>query len=255
MTEPGSTIETDLAALEGLTARELRERYERVFGEAARSNNRRWLLRRVAWRMQLLAEGDLAQRAVDRARDKAATLARDADLRVRPPSGPLDPGEPARTVVGQMSPGRDERVPPPGAVLVRVFKGREHRVAERELQKLLDPGVSDGESEADAIPAPPDEAITQPGDLWILGEHRLLCGDSSNAGDVRRLLDGEPVQLVNTDPPYNVAVQPRSKNAFVTGQTQRRALLMELDPLYCDVIVTRWEQFTGRKARREGADQ
>lgn len=131
MNGPGSTIERDLAALEGLTARELRERYERVFGEAARSNNRRWLLRRVAWRMQLLAEGDLAQRAVDRAREKAATLARDADLRVRPPGGPMDAGVPARTVVGQMSPGRDERVPPPGAVLVRVFKGREHRVTVR----------------------------------------------------------------------------------------------------------------------------
>lgn len=131
MTEPGSTIKGDLAALEGLTALELRERYERVFGEAARSNNRRWLLRRVAWRMQLLAEGDLAERAVDRVRDKAATLARDADLRVRPPSGPLDAGVPGREVVGQMSPGRDERVPPPGAVLVRVFKGREHRVTVR----------------------------------------------------------------------------------------------------------------------------
>lgn len=131
MTEPGSTIKKDLAALEGLTARELRERYERVFSEAARSNNRRWLLRRVAWRMQLLAEGDLAQRTVDRARDKAATLARDADLRVRPPSGPIDGGLPGRVVVGQMSPGRDERVPPPGAVLVRVFKGREHRVTVR----------------------------------------------------------------------------------------------------------------------------
>ncbi|UYV11909.1 MAG: DNA modification methylase [Phycisphaera sp.] len=91
--------------------------------------------------------------------------------------------------------------------------------AERELHKLLEPEVAEGEGEADSVPEPPDEAITQPGDLWILGEHRLLCGDSSNADDVQRLLDGEPVQLVNTDPPYNVAVQPRSKNAFVTGQT------------------------------------
>lgn len=91
--------------------------------------------------------------------------------------------------------------------------------AERELQKLLEHDVAEGESEADSVPEPPDEAITQPGDLWILGEHRLLCGDSSNADDVQRLLAGEPVQLVNTDPPYNVAVQPRSKNAFVTGQT------------------------------------
>ena len=56
----------------------------------------------------------------------------------------------------------------------------------------------------DAVPEPPDEAITQPGDLWLLGEHRLLCGDSSKAEDVDRLLAGAPIHLVNTDPPYNV---------------------------------------------------
>jgi hypothetical protein len=50
---------------------------------------------------------------------------------VRPPSGPIDAATPVRTVVGQISPGRDERVPPPGAVLVRVFKGCEHRVTVR----------------------------------------------------------------------------------------------------------------------------
>jgi DNA modification methylase len=71
----------------------------------------------------------------------------------------------------------------------------------------------------DEIPAPPDEPVTQPGDLWILGDHRLLCGDSSKAEDVDRLLDGAKIQLVNTDPPYNVKVEPRSNNAFVAGQT------------------------------------
>ena len=57
-----------------------------------------------------------------------------------------------------------------------------------ELAKMLDPGVKDGLTDPDEVPEPPDEAITQPGDLWILGDHRLLCGDSSKPEDVDRLL-------------------------------------------------------------------
>ena len=67
------------------------------------------------------------------------------------------------------------------------------------------------------MPEPPDEATTQPGDLWILGDHRLLCGDSSKPEDVDRLLDGAAIHLVNTDPPYNVKVEPRSNNAIAAG--------------------------------------
>lgn len=73
-----------------------------------------------------------------------------------------------------------------------------------ELAKLLDPGVKEGLCDPDEVPAPPDAAVTHPGDLWILGEHRLLCGDSGKAEDVDRLLDGATIHLVNTDPPYNV---------------------------------------------------
>ncbi|RLS52890.1 MAG: chromosome partitioning protein ParB [Planctomycetota bacterium] len=86
-----------------------------------------------------------------------------------------------------------------------------------ELAKLLDPGVQEGLTDPDKIPAPPDEAITKPGDLWILGEHRLLCGDSSKPSDLDRLLDGQPIHLCNTDPPYNVKVEPRSNNAIAAG--------------------------------------
>lgn len=73
------------------------------------------------------------------------------------------------------------------------------------------------ETDPDVIPDPPDEPKTKRGDLWILGDHRLLCGDSSSESDVDRLCGCEPVQLLNTDPPYNVAVEPRSNNAISAG--------------------------------------
>jgi DNA modification methylase len=64
---------------------------------------------------------------------------------------------------------------------------------------------------------PPEEPVTRPGDLWILGKHRLLCGDSASTEDLDRLLASEPVHLVNMDPPYNVKVEPRSNNAIAAG--------------------------------------
>src|SRR3954467_9357985 len=88
---------------------------------------------------------------------------------------------------------------------------------EEELAQFLPGDIPNGLVDPDAVPEPPDKAITQPGDLWILGDHRLLCGDSSKPEDVDRLLDGAKIQLVNTDPPYNVDVQPRSNNAIAAG--------------------------------------
>jgi ParB-like chromosome segregation protein Spo0J len=86
-----------------------------------------------------------------------------------------------------------------------------------DLQRLLEEGAGVGLTDPDAVPEPPDEAITQPGDLWLLGKHRLLCGDSSKPADVDRLLDGAVIHLANTDPPYNVKVEPRSNNAIAAG--------------------------------------
>jgi len=86
-----------------------------------------------------------------------------------------------------------------------------------ELAKLLTGEVAEGLVDPDSIPLPPDEATTRAGDLWILGTHRLLCGDSSKPADVDRLLDGQRIHLVNTDPPYNVKVEPRSNNAIAAG--------------------------------------
>jgi DNA modification methylase len=86
-----------------------------------------------------------------------------------------------------------------------------------ELAKILNPALKDGQCDPDEVPAPPDAAITQKGDLWLLGDHRLLCGDSSKIADVDRLLDGAEIHLCNTDPPYNVKVEPRSNNAIAAG--------------------------------------
>jgi DNA modification methylase len=86
-----------------------------------------------------------------------------------------------------------------------------------ELGRLLDAGGGPGLTDPDDIPEPPDEPTTQPGDLWVLGRHYLLCGDSGKAEDVDRLLDGAAIHLINTDPPYNVKVEPRSNNAIAAG--------------------------------------
>ena len=56
----------------------------------------------------------------------------------------------------------------------------------------------------DEVPEVPVDAITKPGDLWLLGEHRVLCGDSTSEADVSRLMNGEKADMVFTDPPYGV---------------------------------------------------
>lgn len=86
-----------------------------------------------------------------------------------------------------------------------------------DLQRLLETGTNAALTDPDAIPDPPDEPITQAGDLWLLGKHSLLCGDSCKPEDVDRLLNGAAIHLVNTDPPYNVRLEPRSNNAIAAG--------------------------------------
>ena len=110
---------------------------------------------------------------------------------------------------------------PDELVLEQLLKGIEtdSEALAAMLEQLSDDAGcgNGGEITEDDVPDPPDEAITQPGDLWILGDHRLLCGDSSKPEDVDRLLGGAVIHLVNTDPPYNVKVEPRSNNAIAAG--------------------------------------
>ena len=85
----------------------------------------------------------------------------------------------------------------------------EHDIAPWFEQEDLDEIIGEveqlpaqGNTDPDDVPEAPEDPITKPGDLWILGNHRLLCGDSTNIQHVERLMDGEKADMVFTDPPY-----------------------------------------------------
>ncbi|MBK9121335.1 MAG: DUF2924 domain-containing protein [Phycisphaerales bacterium] len=126
----------ELADLREMSVRELREKYESVFGEPTRAGNKDWLFKRIAWRIQALAEGDLSERALRR----AEFLARDADLRTTAPRTPVaNAGNGVNVAVGGNGGGEpgpapavlDERVPPPGTVLTRRYRGQAYHVRVR----------------------------------------------------------------------------------------------------------------------------
>lgn len=77
------------------------------------------------------------------------------------------------------------------------------------LAEVLD--TVEGNTDPDDVPEAPEDPITKPGDLWILGNHRLLCGDSTDVLAVERLMDGQKANLWLTDPPYNIAYEGGSK--------------------------------------------
>jgi hypothetical protein len=114
-------IINEVASLQRLTIGQLRQRFAEVFGEATAASNRTWLVKRIAWRLQALAEGDLSQRA----RRRAAELAQDADLRLNPPRSrsTTPPAEPVSVPASI-----DPRLPPPGTILTRPYKGQQLHV-------------------------------------------------------------------------------------------------------------------------------
>src|ERR1700694_5335328 len=107
----------NIATLPSLTVAQLRGRYAEVFGERTNAAHKGWLVKRIAWRLQASAEGDLSERA----RQRAAQLANDADLRLSPPRVKTSPTPESAAVAadGPVAPGPvalkpDRRLPLPG---------------------------------------------------------------------------------------------------------------------------------------------
>ena len=113
-------MNADLAALPRMTASELRLRYAEVFGELPPTWNRAWMLKRLAWRLQALAEGGLSERAQRRAEE----LANDADLRLTRPRVKAAGASAERTTIQPLPPRGDDRLPPPSTILTRPYKGQ-----------------------------------------------------------------------------------------------------------------------------------
>ena len=115
------SVEREVTALQRMTTNELRAKYAEVVGEDTRSRHKTWLVKRIAWRMQANAEGDLPERA----RRRALELANDADLRVSAPRAPVGSGV-GRTATSSFP--TNDRLPMPGAMLTRKYRGRTIKV-------------------------------------------------------------------------------------------------------------------------------
>ena len=116
----GKTRE-EIAALADMTVAELRDKYAAVFGEPSHSRHKQHLRRRIAWRLQSIEEGVTLS---ERARQRAAELANEADLRLTPPKDFTPSAAPERTETRTIGNGHDTRLPMPGAVITREYKGR-----------------------------------------------------------------------------------------------------------------------------------
>jgi hypothetical protein len=116
-------IQTELAALRRMSPAQLRDKYLEVFGEATRTGNKDFLFKRIAWRLQSLAEGSLSERA----KQRAAELAGDADIRMAMPRMPkVTAGVTGggQTHLKPAPPPGPKRLPLPGTVLTRQYRGQ-----------------------------------------------------------------------------------------------------------------------------------
>ena len=104
--------------------------------------------------------------------------------------------------------------------------------AEDELEALLQyPDLCEGSAAEgeDDVPEPPADPVSVPGDLWQLGPHRLICGDSTSADIVAKLLDDVRPLLMVTDPPYGVEYDPAWRNASGAAKTRRTGKVLNDD--------------------------
>jgi len=85
---------------------------------------------------------------------------------------------------------------------------------DEEMAKLKPIVLNGGLTDEDAVPEAPEEPRTRLGDVWILGKHRLMCGDSTNVDAISKLMNGQLADMLLTDPPYNVNYEGKTKEAL-----------------------------------------
>jgi len=144
---------------------------------------------------------------------------------------------------------------------------------DKELNALLEPEIVDGLTDEDEVPELPEEPKSKLGDIYILGNHRLMCGDSTSIDAVEKMMDGDKASLVVTDPPWNVAYGTNLANN-AQGYKQRTimndnfettqewedflsgfmgniiAFTMKGCPIYCVMGASEWPAID--KALRDG---
>ena len=82
---------------------------------------------------------------------------------------------------------------------------------QEEIDALNPEQIPEGITDEDAVPEPPVDPVTRLGDVWLLGKHRLMCGDSTSIDAVEKLMDGDTVDMVYTDPPYGISIVKGNK--------------------------------------------
>jgi hypothetical protein len=92
-----------------------------------------------------------------------------------------------------------------------------------ELLAVTNLEPEQGNTDPDDVPEPPEDPITKPGDIWILGNHRLLCGDSNDTLALDRLLDGKRPDAIFTDPPYGIGIDGQKKSISANPKHNRKA--------------------------------
>lgn len=135
------------------------------------------------------------------------------------------------------------------------------QIDDEELANIA--GFTDAEIEAmildgkdiaeDEVPEPPVDPITKAGDLWLLGTHRVLCGDSTKAQDVARLMNGAKVELVLTDPPYGVSYSEKNQFLNASDKGNRNQTKIENDHLTKEQTQKMWkDSFSNMEKSMDG---
>ncbi len=113
-----------------------------------------------------------------------------------------------------------------------------------ELNGMLIEAVEEGFTDEDDVPELPDEPVSVLGDIWTLGNHRLMCGDSTSIDAVDKLMDGEKADMVFTDPPYNADYSSRvdkTRRKPWGGILNDKMTIEAFDEFLIDINSTLWE--------------